>query len=324
MDRINTLATAINKALEALDWNKQPQGLYQPIAYALSSGGKRIRPLLVLIGTDIFGKDIADAIPAALAIEIFHNFTLLHDDVMDNAPLRRGKPTIHTLWGDNTAILSGDEMLIEAYKQLGQLPADVLPDILRVFNQMGTEICEGQQLDVDYQTQEKISEEEYIRMIRLKTSVLLGTALQIGAIIAGATKEEQHNLYEYGVNIGLAFQIQDDMLDVYGDAATFGKTIGGDILEGKKTYAYIAACKKASDAQREKLTSLLQSQRITKEEKIERVTQLYNALGVRQECEKAVEYYTQKALTYIEPIPATDDKKLPLKNLAFSLLARKD
>lgn len=324
MDRINTLATAINKALEALDWNKQPQGLYQPIAYALSSGGKRIRPLLVLIGTDIFGKDIADAIPAALAIEIFHNFTLLHDDVMDNAPLRRGKPTIHTLWGDNTAILSGDEMLIEAYKQLGRLKPDVLPDILRVFNQMGTEICEGQQLDVDYQTQEKITEEEYIRMIRLKTSVLLGTALQTGAIIAGATEEEQRNLYEYGVNIGLAFQIQDDMLDVYGDAATFGKTIGGDILEGKKTYAYIAACKKASDTQQEELTRLLQQQRLTKEEKIERVTQLYNALGVRQECEKAVEYYTRKALTYIEHIPVADDKKLPLKNLALSLLARKD
>lgn len=324
MDRINTLATAVNEALETLDWNKQPQGLYQPIAYALSSGGKRIRPLLVLLGTDIFGKDIADAIPAALAIEIFHNFTLLHDDVMDNAPLRRGKPTIHTLWGDNTAILSGDEMLIEAYKQLGRLKPDVLPDILRVFNQMGTEICEGQQLDVDYQTQEKITEEEYIRMIRLKTSVLLGTALQIGAIIAGATEKEQRNLYEYGVNIGLAFQIQDDMLDVYGDAATFGKTIGGDILEGKKTYTYIAACKKASDTQQEELMRLLQQQRLTKEEKIERVTQLYNALGVRQECEKAVEYYTHKALTYIEHIPVADDKKLPLKNLALSLLARKD
>ncbi len=324
MDRTSTLATVVNNALEALDWNKQPQGLYEPIAYSLSSGGKRIRPLLVLMGTDVFGKDIAAAIPAALAIEIFHNFTLLHDDVMDNAPLRRGKPTIHVVWGENTAILSGDEMLIEAYKQLGQVPSEVLPDILRAFNQMGTEICEGQQLDADYQAQEEITEEEYIRMIRLKTSVLLGTALQIGAIIAGATEEEQHNLYEYGVNIGLAFQIKDDMLDVYGDAATFGKTIGGDILEGKKTYAYIVACKKASDAQREELMRLLQSHRLPKEEKIERVTQIYNASGVRQECEKAVEYYTQKALTYIEHLPVAEDKKLPLKNLALGLLVRKD
>lgn len=318
------LSLVVNDALASLDWEKQPFGLYRPIAYALSSGGKRIRPLLTLLGASLFGAEPQKAVPAAMAIEIFHNFTLLHDDVMDNASLRRGKPTVHVKWDDNTAILSGDQMLIEAYKQLACLPDAVLPCVLRVFNRMGTEICEGQQLDVDFQSREDVSEEEYIRMIRLKTSVLLGTALQIGAIIAGADVQSQQSLYEYGINLGLAFQIQDDLLDVYGDPATFGKAIGGDILEGKKTYAYIAALRAASPSQRQELRQLLQSRSVSGQSKIEGVTHLYSRLGVKQTCEEAVGSYTRKALANLENIPVLDDKILMLKKLAVDLLARKD
>ena len=318
------LALIINNALDSLDWEKQPAGLYSPIAYALSSGGKRIRPLLTLLGASVFGTDPQKAVPAALAIEIFHNFTLLHDDVMDNAPLRRGKPSVHAKWDDNTAILSGDQMLIEAYKQLALLPAPVLPEVLRVFNRMGTEICEGQQLDVDFQSKEDVSEEEYISMIRRKTSVLLGSALQIGAIIAGADMQAQNGLYEYGINLGLAFQIQDDLLDIYGDPETFGKAIGGDILEGKKTFAYIAALHSASPLQRQQLRQLLQSHPASAQEKIQGVTQLYNQLGVKQSCEEAVGFYTKQALANLDNIRANKDKILMLKKLAVDLLARKD
>lgn len=318
------LSLIVNNAINSLDWEKQPVGLYSPIAYALSSGGKRIRPLLTLLGASVFGADPLKAVPAALAIEIFHNFTLLHDDVMDNAPLRRGKPSVHAKWDDNTAILSGDQMLIEAYKQLTLLPVSVLPDVLRVFNQMGTEICEGQQLDVDFQSKENVSEEEYICMIRRKTSVLLGSALQIGAIIAGADEQAQQSLCEYGINLGLAFQIQDDLLDIYGDPATFGKAIGGDILEGKKTFAYIAALHAASPSQRKQLVQLLQSHPDSAMDKIQAVTQLYDQLGVKQSCEEAVGFYTQRALANLANIRTDNDKILMLKKLAVDLLARKD
>ncbi len=320
----NNLSILVDEALTALDWSKAPKGLYEPIAYALSSGGKRLRPLLVLLGASVFGKEPREAVPAALAIEIFHNFTLLHDDVMDNAPMRRGKPTVHVQWDDNTAILSGDQMLIEAYKQIGCLPKALVPEILVAFNKMATEVCEGQQLDSDYETQEEVTEEEYIEMIRLKTSVLIGTALQLGAILAGADEKAQRDLYNYGVNVGLAFQIQDDLLDVYGDPATFGKAIGGDILEGKKTFAYISACKQASAEQRARLVGLMTQQRLPKEEKIAAVTSLYNELGVKQICEEAVASYTHKALECLNRIPLDEVKMQPLKDLALSLITRKD
>ncbi len=320
----SNLSILVDEALTALDWSKDPKGLYEPIAYALSSGGKRLRPLLVLLGASVFGKEPREAVPAALAIEIFHNFTLLHDDVMDNAPMRRGKPTVHVQWDDNTAILSGDQMLIEAYKQIGRLPKALVPEILVAFNKMATEVCEGQQLDSDYETQEVVTEEEYIEMIRLKTSVLIGTALQLGAILAGADETAQRDLYDYGVNVGLAFQIQDDLLDVYGDPATFGKAIGGDILEGKKTFAYISACKQASTEQRVRLVGLMQQQRLPKEEKIAAVTGLYNELGVKQICEEAVASYTHEALECLNRIPLDEAKMQPLKDLALSLITRKD
>ena len=238
----------INKAIESLDWNKEPRGLYEPIAYTLSAGGKRLRPTLALIAAEaivngglISGDAIEQTLPAALALEVFHNFTLLHDDVMDRAEVRRGRPTVHVKWNDNTAILSGDQMLIEAYKLLSDVPADKLPQVLKWFNEMATGICEGQQYDVDFEHMSQVSIEDYMQMIEKKTSVLLAYAMKIGGYIAGATPVQQEALYQYGLHIGLAFQIQDDILDVYGDPKTFGKAIGGDICCNKKTLLLITA-----------------------------------------------------------------------------------
>ena len=223
----------INKAIESLNWQKEPRGLYEPIEYTLASGGKRLRPTLALTAAEVIingglinGDAIEQTLPAALALEVFHNFTLLHDDLMDRADLRRGQETVHVKWNDNTAILSGDQMLIEAYKLLSDVPADKLPKVLKWFNEMATGICEGQQLDVDFEHMNQVSIDDYMRMIELKTSVLLAYAMKIGGYIAGANEAQQEALYQYGLHIGLAFQIQDDILDVYGDPKTFGKAIG--------------------------------------------------------------------------------------------------
>ena len=228
--------TDINQAIASLNWDKEPRGLYAPIAYALASGGKRLRPTLALIAAEsivngglLKGDAIEQTLPAALALEVFHNFTLLHDDVMDKAPLRRGRETVHAKWNDNTAILSGDQMLIEAYKLIAQVPADKVQGTLRLFNDMATGVCEGQQLDMEFEHMSLVSIEDYMHMIELKTSVLLAYAMRIGGYIAGANEAQQEALYQYGLNIGLAFQIQDDILDVYGDPKSFGKAIGGDI-----------------------------------------------------------------------------------------------
>ena len=231
----------INEAILNLNWKREPYGLYEPIEYTLAAGGKRVRPQLALIASQMFGGDDEKVLPAALALEVFHNFTLLHDDVMDKADVRRGRPTVHVKWNENTAILSGDQMLIEAYKLLSGVPADKLPKVLQLFNKMATEICEGQQYDVDFESQEHVTIEEYLKMIRLKTSVLLANALQTGAYIAGADEQAQGDLYEFGINIGLAFQIQDDILDVWGDPKTFGKAVGGDICCNKKTFVLLSA-----------------------------------------------------------------------------------
>ena len=244
----------IIKEIENLDWSKEPKGLYEPIAYTLASGGKRLRPTLALIAAEAIvnegllnGDAIAHTVPAALALEIFHNFTLLHDDVMDRASVRRGRPTVHVKWDDNTAILSGDQMLIEAYKQLAQVPADKLPQVLKWFNEMATAICEGQQYDVDFEHQSHVRIEDYMMMIEKKTSVLIANALRTGGYIAGANPAQQEALYQYGLHIGLAFQIQDDILDVYGDPKTFGKAIGGDICCNKKTILLLTALEQAND-----------------------------------------------------------------------------
>ena len=318
----------INKQIEALDWNREPKGLYEPIAYTLASGGKRIRPTLALIAAEsimngglLNGDAIEKTLPAALALEVFHNFTLLHDDVMDKAPVRRGRPTVHVQWNENTAILSGDQMLIEAYKLLSQVPEDKLPRVLRWFNEMATAICEGQQYDMEFEHRAQVSIDEYMRMIELKTSVLLANALRTGGYIAGANDMQQEALYSFGLHIGLAFQIQDDILDVYGDPKTFGKAIGGDICCNKKTLLLLTALETA-DA--ESKAELLQWLMVTDrdQEKIAAVTALYNRLGVREAAEAIMEQHTAQALSELDKLPqnkATDR----LRELAEKLAIRK-
>ena len=319
----------INLAIEKLDWNKEPKGLYEPIAYTLESGGKRLRPILALTAAECIanggllnGDVMEKALPAALALEVFHNFTLLHDDVMDRAEVRRGRQTVHVKWDDNTAILSGDQMLIEAYKLLSDVPADKLPQVLRWFNEMATGICEGQQYDVDFEHMSQVSIEDYMKMIELKTSVLLANAMRIGGYIAGATPEQQKALYQYGLHIGLAFQIQDDILDVYGDPKTFGKAIGGDICCNKKTLLLLTAMETA-DA--ESKAELLQWMLVTdrNEEKIAGVTKIYDRLGVREAAETVMEEHTAIALEQLDQLPQNAACE-QLRILAEQLAIRKN
>ena len=294
----------INNEILKLDWDREPYGLYEPIEYTLAAGGKRVRPQLAMIASQLFGGKDEEVLPAALALEVFHNFTLLHDDVMDKADVRRGRPTVHVKWNENTAILSGDQMLIEAYKLLSGVPADKLPKVLQLFNKMATEICEGQQYDVDFENQEHVTIDEYLKMIRLKTSVLLANALQTGAYIAGADEKAQEALYQFGINIGLAFQIQDDILDVWGDPKTFGKAVGGDISCNKKTFVYLEAMRRLGDEAKGNELQQWYSQVLEDNtEKIVAVKNIFEQLGVREQCEKVVEDYTQKALDILDKLP---------------------
>lgn len=311
----------IQDRIANIDWNREPYGLYAPIAYTMEAGGKRVRPQLAVIACELFGGNPEEVASAAMALEVFHNFTLLHDDVMDQAEVRRGRPTVHVKWNQNTAILSGDQMLIEAYKLLASVNADKLPKVFHLFNKMATEICEGQQYDVDFETQEQVTLEEYLKMIRLKTAVLLATALQIGAYVAGANEEQQEALYQFGINIGLAFQIQDDILDVWGDPATFGKAVGGDICCNKKTFVLLSALMMADDEQRKALNDWFAQLLEENTEKITSVKNIYNALGVRASCERVVEEYTNSALAILNTLPQNDatDK---LRALAMKLYAR--
>ena len=317
----------INNEILKLDWKREPYGLYEPIEYTLAAGGKRVRPQLAMIACELFGGKAQEIAPAAMALEVFHNFTLLHDDVMDHAEVRRGRPTVHVKWNENTAILSGDQMLIEAYKLLSGVPADKLPTVLQLFNKMATEICEGQQYDVDFESQEHVAIEEYLKMIRLKTAVLLATALKMGSYIAGASTEQQDMLYEFGINIGLAFQIQDDILDVWGNPETFGKAVGGDISCNKKTFVYLEAMRLLGDdaislearGLKHWYSQILEDNT----EKIAAVKEIFERLGVRPLCELVVDDYTNKALELLNQLPqnaATEQ----LRQLANKLTTRKD
>ena len=314
----------INSEIAKLNWKREPYGLYEPIEYTLAAGGKRVRPQLAMIACQMFGGNEEEALPAALALEVFHNFTLLHDDVMDKADMRRGRPTVHVKWNENTAILSGDQMLIEAYQLLSDVPSDKLPKVLRLFNKMATEICEGQQYDVDFESMEHVTKDEYLMMIRLKTSVLLATALQIGAYIADADEQAQEALYQFGIHIGLAFQIQDDILDVWGDPKTFGKAVGGDISCNKKTFVYLEAKRRGGERRGgERLEEWYSQVLEDNTEKIAAVKAIFEQLGVREACEAVVEDYTQKALAILDTLPqnvATDQ----LRHLAHKLHTRKD
>lgn len=309
--------------LNKLDWSRKPAGLYEPIGYILALGGKRIRPALVLLANDMFGGNLKEAVPAALALEVFHNFTLLHDDIMDKAPIRRGRPTVHAKWNDNTAILSGDTMLIEAYKLLAQVPGRHLKATLDIFSKTACEICEGQQYDMEFETRQNVSVPEYMEMIRLKTAVLLGMALQVGAGLADAPQADIEELYQFGINIGLAFQLKDDYLDVYGDEKTFGKAIGGDILCNKKTYMLISALNAADNTTRRELERWLANS-TDKTAKISAITSIYNDLCIDKKCEEATNVYFQKAVANLDKINITEAKKHELRTLAERLMLRNE
>lgn len=300
MKRIEEYIELANKAVENISYPAEPNGLYEPIRYGMAQGGKRLRPALLLAACDAAGVETEKAMKQAAAIEMFHNFTLLHDDVMDKADLRRGKPTVCNKWDDNTAILSGDTMLTLATELLVDgMEAQKAVRLLRLFNRTAIEVYEGQQYDMEFETRNDVSIDEYIHMIRLKTSVLLGCACKIGAIVGNATEKQCEALYNFAIHLGIAFQLQDDLLDVYGDPKVFGKAIGGDILNNKKTFLLINAMKLAEGDDRAELQHWLNADAPFAGEKIAAVTALYNKLGVDELCRKAIERYNASALDYL-------------------------
>jgi geranylgeranyl diphosphate synthase type II len=303
---------------------KSPSGLYYPAHYTLELGGKRIRPALVLMACNVFSDDVKAAIKPALGIEIFHNFTLLHDDIMDHADIRRGQPTVHKKWNQNTAILSGDVMQIIAYQLVSETPSTYLKQVLDLFSTTASEVCEGQQLDMEFEKRIEVASEEYLEMIRLKTAVLLACSLKTGALIGGADAENAQLLYDFGINIGLAFQLKDDLLDVYGDETVFGKKIGGDILCNKHTFLLIHAKNRASGENKEKLFHLLNDGQILPQEKITGVTEIYNQLEVKKICEDAMIFYYEKAIACLESIQVEQNKKEELRKLTQKLMLRND
>lgn len=313
----------VNAYLKQMPYSRPPKGLYEPIAYELDLGGKRVRPVLMLMGYNLYREDVDTILPQAAGLETYHNHTLLHDDVMDHADMRRGKPTVHNVWDENTAILSGDAMLILAYRLMAQCPADKLPQVLGIFTETTMEICEGQQWDMEFEKRMDVKVDEYVEMIRLKTSVLLAAALKIGACLAGAPEEDARKLYDFGMKMGLAFQLQDDWLDVYGDPKVFGKNIGGDILCNKKTYMLITALQQADDAQRAELESWLSATNCEPAEKIAAVTRLYNKVGVGERCMERVEAYYNEGLAVLDSVALPAERKQVLKEFACSLMNRK-
>ena len=301
----------------------EPERLYDPIRYSLAGGGKRLRPMLLLLSCGLFTDDTDVALPAAAAVEVFHNFTLLHDDIMDNAAVRRGKPSVYARWGGNVAILSGDAMLISAYRLLAQAPPALLPRILEVFNTMALGVCEGQQYDMDFERKQKVSVVEYMSMIELKTSVLVAGSAMIGAILGGADEEQSRRLYQFAIELGMAFQLQDDLLDSYGDEE-LGKTIGGDILEGKKTYLMITAMSRADEATREALRTTRLDARLSDAEKIAAVKSIYDRLDVPRLTEQQISLRFERALSILDTLSADKARTQRIREYAESLIGRKN
>ncbi len=311
----------VENYLAQMEMPAEPELLYTPISYSMQGGGKRLRPVLLMLTYSLFADDYQRALPAAAAIEVFHNFTLLHDDIMDNALLRRGKPSVYAKWGKNVAILSGDAMMIEAYRLLGRTQTDNLSPILSVFSQTALEVCEGQQYDMDFETKQKVSVVEYMRMIELKTSVLLAGAVVIGAMLGGASEEDCKALRRFAIELGLAFQLQDDLLDSYGDER-LGKAIGGDILEGKKTYLMITAMSRADEEQREVLRSTHLDPKLSDQEKIDRIKTLYNALDVPHLTEQQIAVRFERALAQLDTLQVDSARVDHLREYAKSLMGR--
>ncbi|NNU33937.1 polyprenyl synthetase family protein [Mucilaginibacter sp. S1162] len=322
MRELQDLQQLIDKAVTNLKYPVYPAELYEPIAYILSMGGKRMRPALLLMACDLFGGDVEKALPPALAIEVFHNFTLMHDDIMDNAPLRRGKTTVHEKWNQNAAILSGDVMLIEGYKLMMQVEDRLLRVILDIFNNTAVGVCEGQQLDMDFEVRNDVKIDEYIYMIRLKTAVVLGGALKIGSILGGADMKDAELIAEFGENLGLAFQLQDDIPDVYGSPEKFGKQVGGDIISNKKTYLLIKTLELANTDQKAELNKWIKAEQFDQQEKVEAVTAIYSDLQVRQHAETTMHTYADKAFEALEKINLPEENKQYLRDFADSLMVR--
>lgn len=312
----------VNEFIANLEIEREPKELYRPITYTLSQSGKRVRPVLCLMAYNMYKEDVESALYQAVAMETYHNYTLIHDDVMDRADIRRGKPTVAAKWGDNAAILSGDTMLVLAYELMTKSPDEKLRPMLELFTATAKEIGEGQQYDMEFETRENVTEQEYIEMIRLKTSVLMAACMKMGGIMAGADEDDQKNLYAYGETMGLAFQLQDDLLDVYGDTSVFGKKIGGDIVCNKKTFLLIKALELASPALRSELKEWMSKEQFDEKEKIARFTAIYNELGVRTLCEAKINELFAKCDEYIDKIALPAERKSNLKSFVDSLLNR--
>ncbi|MBR1548014.1 MAG: polyprenyl synthetase family protein [Prevotella sp.] len=312
----------VNVCLSALPYNRKPASLYEPVEYVLSLGGKRIRPVLMLLGYNMWKEQPDDILMPACGIETYHNYTLLHDDLMDNADMRRGHATVHRRWDANKAILSGDSMLVLAYQRMQQVQPDKLPAVLDLFTETALEIGEGQEYDMTFETRNDVTEDEYIEMIRLKTSVLLACALKIGALLADAPKADADRLYRVGEQVGLAFQLQDDLLDVYGDPKVFGKAIGGDITSNKKTYMLINAFNRADDRQRAELERWVSAKDFVRADKVAAVTRLYDEIGIRQLCEDKINYYFEQARQTLAQVDVPEERKQPLRHYMDELLHR--
>ena len=316
------LLKKVNEALDNVVYARQPASLYDPIKYVLSIGGKRVRPVLTMLSYNLYKDDPLSIMPQAIGLETYHNFTLLHDDLMDHADMRRGHETVHKKWDANRAILSGDTMLLQAFERVEDCDPAKLPAVFKVFIQTTLEIGEGQQLDVEFEQRNDVTEDEYIEMIRLKTSVLLACACKVGAIMADAPAEDIENMYKFGEKLGLAFQLQDDLLDVCGNPAVFGKNIGGDITSNKKTYMLINAFNRATPAQREELTKWVDAKEFDRNEKVAAVTNLYNEIGIRKLCEQKIEQYYQESLVYLAKVSVSDERKAEIKAYAAEMMKR--
>ena len=312
----------VNTFIDKLTYNREPKSLYDPIKYVLSLGGKRIRPVLMLLGYNLWKDDPERILMPAVAVETYHNYTLLHDDLMDNADKRRGHDTVHKKWDANTAILSGDAMLVVAYQRLASVDQTKLKPVLDLFTETALEIDEGQQFDIDFENRSDVKEEEYIEMIRLKTSVLLACALKIGAILANAPVTDAEALYKFGEQLGLAFQLQDDLLDVYGDTKVFGKDIGGDIMCTKKTFMLINAFNRANDAQLKELQKWCSGEKFDRKEKVAAVTHLYDEIGIRQLCEAKIEYYFEESKKWLDKVSVPEERKAHLRAYINQMMKR--
>ena len=319
MQNLSQLSGIIEGELGKITYPNSPSKLYQPIEYVMGLGGKRMRPILLLMAHQLFDDKIEKAISPALGIEVFHNFSLLHDDIMDNAPIRRGQQTVHEKWDNNVAILSGDTMLVQAYKLLSDVDKNILKEVLSVFNKAATQVCEGQQWDMDFESQKEISLQEYLKMIENKTAVLLAASLQIGGITAGTSKENQNNLYHFGLNMGIAFQLKDDLLDAFGNLENFGKRVGGDIMANKKTFLYLKALQIANDSQQENLHRYFSSDDVSKE-KVTEVKAIFTDLDIPKHTKDMMRAYYTKAMRHLDAIDS--ENKAPLISFFEKLMDR--